>query len=159
MSESNFERHELSNSSPDSSSRKGRSSASPANSVLRRSTFRDVNSERLNIGANLETGSKREGPSPTAPQPFLPFDQPAFSGSEDPASSSSAPPDYRPSIRSRYPLLGSNNPPTWRDLNGPGDLGPDSALPTTSDALLFANGISVLQHPYDLSMYTPILIR
>jgi len=161
MSEHNFERHELSNSSPDSTAHKGRSSASPANSVLRPSTFRDVNSERLNIGAKLETGSKtgskREGPSPTAPQSFLPFDQPVFSGSE-PASSSSAPPDYRRSIRSRYPPLGSNNPPTWRDLNGPGDLGRDSALPANSDALLFANGISVLQHPYDSSMYTPILI-
>jgi hypothetical protein len=155
MSEPNFERHELSNSSPDSSAHTGRSSASPANSVLRPSTFRDANSERFNIGAKLETGSKREGPSPAAAQPFLPFDQPAFSGSEDPASSS-APPDYRPSISSRYPLLGSNNPPTWRDLNRPGDLGPDSALPTTSDALLFANGISVQQHPYDSSMYTPI---
>ena len=155
MSEPNFERHELSNSSPNSSARKGRSSVSPTNSVPRHSTFRDTNSER----ANLKSGSKREGPSPTAAQPFLPFDQPAFSGAEDPASSSSAPPDYRPSIRSRHPLLGSNNPPTWRDLTLPGDLGPDSALPTASNALLFANGISVLQHPYDLSMYTPVLIR
>jgi hypothetical protein len=159
MSEPNFERHELSNGSPDSSARTGRPSASPANSVLRPSTFRDANSERLNIGAKLESGTKRAGPSPTAPQPFLPFDQPAFSGAEDPASSSPAPPDYRPSIGSRYPFLGSNNPPTWRDLNRRGDLGPGSALPTNSDALSFANGISVQQHPYDLSMYTPILIR
>jgi hypothetical protein len=113
-----------------------------------------------NYVGNIFDGSS---PSPTArPQLFLPLDQPkqcAFSGAEDQASSSSAAPDYRQSISCRYPLLGSNNPPTWRALNRPGDFGPESALTTTSDALLFANGISVQQHPYDLSMYTPILIR
>jgi hypothetical protein len=113
-----------------------------------------------NYVGNIFDGSS---PSPTArPQPFLPLDQPkqcAFSGAGDQGSSSSAAPDYRQSISCRYPLLGSNNPPTWRDLSRPDDFGPESALTTTSDGFLFPNGISVQQPPYDLSMYTLILIR
>jgi|SRR5271170_236053 len=161
MSEPNFEYQELSKSSPNSSSRKGRSSASPTNSIPRPSTFRDANSEHLTLGANLESGSKNDGPSPTAPKPCLPFDQPEqceFLDSKDPASSS-APPDYRQSIGWPYPPRGSNRPPTWQEVNRAVDLGPESALPTSSDTLEFTNGIGVQNHPYDLSMYTSILIH
>lgn len=149
MSASNFKHQESSESSPDSSALKPRSSASHPTSVQPPAVLRDSKTERLNL-KNFETRPKVEFSSPTAQNLSPRFDQPTRRTSHDPAPSA-VPPGKQESVPWHLP---TDDPSTWQHSYGTGDLGHEPLIPNNPDAFYVPGvGIDGPQYPHDALTY------
>lgn len=152
MSASNFKHQASSESSPDSSAFKPRSSVSHPSPIQPLAVLRDSKPERLNL-KNFETKPKVEFPNPTAQNVSPRFDQPTRRTSKGSASSA-APPGNQESVPWHQPPLPSNDPSAWQHSYGPADLGHEPLIPNNPDAyVVSAVGIDGSQYPHDALTY------